>query len=173
MLHTQRGEKKISHCNHLKIQFQGIREKYSSHFQAPSARMESVWWSHLMKIQIVFMDHILFRFSFSFLHCIKGGNWCWQVRPGGEFFQLPFSDNKNCVLRYLELFEFNLSSNCFMKLRFVFMRQFLFSFFPQVKFDELRKNLSKRNQRESFWCWKRDFGLNPYRWESKHEKLLR
>lgn len=70
---------------------------------------ESVWWSYLMKIQIVFMDHILFNSS-------EG-----EKNPEGRFsssLSLKGMRRKTIKLwmRYLDLHEFNLSSNCFMKL---------------------------------------------------------
>lgn len=34
----------------------------SPEYSSGKSQSESVWWSHLMKIQIVFMDHILFGF---------------------------------------------------------------------------------------------------------------
>ena len=92
--------------------------------RAKSLKDESVWWSHLMKIQIVFMDHILFE------KLRKKGEKKLCGLSRGIFLFLPPTEGwmtiKLCM-RYLKLQGLDLSSNCFMKLStwWVFRKKFV------------------------------------------------
>lgn len=95
--------------SHLKNRFWDENFVIEKRFQLAS---QSVWWSHLMKILIVFMIHISFYLK-------KGSDdESMQVWTSRRTFAPPRRTRTTIKLwiRYLELYDSNLLTNCFMKL---------------------------------------------------------